>query len=114
MLTPSGAKWIASNEVRLRAALDRNEPRFHRQELLQKLKRFRQSQPFLEFLHDPSTFRPTLGQLAELMRCRVDADDAVWTKRFEVVRNQALLAQQQDLLDFLIACEVQIQDLVKA
>ena len=53
---------------------------------------------FEEFQRKRDNFEPKLGDLAALLRCRVNADSQVWTKRFASLKNQAQLAEEQDIL----------------
>ena len=105
MLTEAGVRWIMENEDRLALELNQRQPKVRRQELLQKLSRIRNHHLFKEFKDQPEGFVPTLGSLAELLRCRVDTEKAIWEKRFLTLRNQAQLANQNDLLAFLDICQ---------
>lgn len=104
-LNEKGITWVKENEERLAVELKQQQPKAHRQEILQKLSRVRKHVLYKDFIDQPSSFAPSLGSLAELLRCRVDAERAVWYKRFESLRNQALLAQQRDIVDFVDACQ---------
>jgi hypothetical protein len=104
-LTEKGIAWIKEHEESLALELKQQQPKAHRQEIQQKLSRVKKHDLYKDFIDQPSSFVPSLGSLAELLRCRVDAERAVWYKRFESLRNQALLAQQQDVVDFVDACQ---------
>ena len=104
-LNEKGIAWVKENEQRLAVELKQQQPKAHRQEIQQNLSRVRKHILYKDFIDQPSSFVPSLGSLAELLRCRVDAERAVWYKRFESLRNQALLAQQQDIVDFVDACQ---------
>lgn len=104
-LTRGGVAWIQDNEGRLKDLLGGRTVKAHRQEILRALDRIRRHALFIEYLIDPGSFVPRIGELAELLRCRVDADAQVWTKRFEGLHNQAQLAQQPDLEAFLTRCQ---------
>ena len=73
--------------------------------MLRLLERVRRHRLFVEYLNDPEKFTPRIGDLAEMLRCRVDADQYVWDKRFESLYNQAQLARQPDLVAFLDRCQ---------
>jgi len=104
-LTTAGADWMHSNEPRMRALLGTRTVRMDRQEVLRSLRRLHDSRLFRDYLASEAGFSPPVGELAELFRCRVDADPAVWTKRFETFRVQAQAADQQDLCQFVDSCE---------
>ncbi len=105
-LTPEGVTWILANHGRLEEQVGGRAPRGDRQEVQRALKRVREHSLFYEYLDNPEAFVPQIGDLAELLRCRVDADEQVWGKRFGTLRNQAELAEQRDLLAFIDKCEV--------
>jgi len=104
-LTSAGADWIRTNEKRIRDSLGDRTVRMDRQELLRSLKRLRDSRLFQDFAKGRASFSPGVGPLAELFRCRADADEAVWDKRFSTFRKQARAADNADLCEFLDACE---------
>jgi hypothetical protein len=103
-LTEAGTEWVAQNEDRLAKELSQRQPRSHRQELLQNMARVRSHNLFKNFQEQPNSFVPSIGSLAELLRCRVDAESHVWERRFGVLRNQAQLAEQEDVLEFIDIC----------
>ncbi len=104
-LTQAGAHWIVENESRIRNALGDRPIRRDRQEVLRAIERVRGSGLFERFLADGDAFSLQIGELAELLRCRVDAEETVWAKRFATLRNQAELAKETGLLEFANRCE---------
>lgn len=110
-LTPEGAKWINEHQDELATALGERGSRANRQEVLKVLRRLREHSLFLEYLDHPESFVPGIGELAELLRCRVDAAEQVWQKRFCTLRNQAQLAEQADVLAFIKKCELLLPSL---
>ncbi len=112
-LTPAGVKWIIGNENRLAFQFVQQIAKPHRQATLQRLSRVRSHPLFENFRDEPNSFVPPLGALAELLRCRVDAERAVWEKRFLTLRNEAQLTNQHDVLAFLEACQTHISATLK-
>ena len=104
-LSEAGVKWVQENQDRVQRSLGTGVDQSNRQEISRALRRVTQSAIFQDFMNDREGFVPKLGDLAELLRCRVDADSHVWSKRFAMLRNQARLAHQGDVLDFLEKCE---------
>ena len=104
-LTQAGVHWIVENESRIRNALGDRPIRRDRQEVLRAIERVRSSRLFERFLADRDAFSLQIGELAELLRCRVDAEESVWGKRFATLRNQAELAKETGLLEFANRCE---------
>ncbi len=72
-LTEAGVRWCLENAPRFGSQLGVVGPRAHRQEALQKLQRIRSHSLFKEFQSSPSNTDFTVGSLADLFRCRVDA-----------------------------------------
>lgn len=109
MLTESGAAWVAKNEERLLRLLLEREPRSDRQEVLQRLSRIRAHSLFESFRNSPSSFGPSLGEMADLFRCRPDAPLSIWQKRIQGLRGQARIADQVDTLEFLDRCLARVE-----
>jgi hypothetical protein len=104
-LTPRGVLWIRSRQADLERLLGKPETKEHRQRLLQQLRRVREHTLFGTFVADPEGFRAGIGQIADLMQCRVDSEPRVWESRFTTLRNKAIAAKQQDIIQFVDKCE---------
>lgn len=104
-LTPEGARWISDNKARLADILKIREPNTQRQENLRKLSRIRRHPLYKRFLEQPEGFVPSMGEMAELFRCRVDADQSTWDKRFNAVISQASIADDSKALKFINCCK---------
>jgi len=104
MLTESGVRWVREHRAALETLLDSGAPKAHRQKVLKELARVRKHPLFLDYLRRPSAFEPAIGDVADFVRCRVDAPESVWVDRFDVAGRQAILVDQQDVVDFLTKC----------
>lgn len=104
-LTEEGAAWVVANKVRFEKVLSTGADASKRQDLIRKLARVRGHELYEAFEASPKEFNPQIGALADLLRCRVDAETVVWRKRFEALRASAQLAEQDDVLEFLRRCE---------
>lgn len=102
-LTSSGVQWIQKNLADLER-LAGGPVKQHRQKVLKQLKRVREHRLFRLYVDSPDRFFPAVGQIADLLRCRVDAEPPVWQERFEKLRRQAEAAGQQDVFDFAAKC----------
>ena len=100
-LTEAGVKWCLENAHRFEPHAGSGDARAHRQETIQKLQRVRGHELFREFQRSPSSVALTIGSLADLFRCRVDAPPLVWQRRVDSYRNLARLTAQEDSLAFL-------------
>ena len=113
-LTAEGAKWILEHGSRLEKNLKFRQPHSHRQELLQKLDRICRHPLFQRFLEQPEGFAPSMGEMAELFRCRVDADQSTWNKRFDMVISQANMVNNQNVIKFVNCCIDSVKTQTKA
>ena len=102
ILTDAGVKWIEDNISRFQSA--GGVTKDHRQKSLRLLKKIRGHKVFGLYNDNPEKFYPSIGDLADLLRCRVDADQAVWTDRFERIRKHAVSAGQDELAGFIEKC----------
>ncbi len=101
VLTDAGIEWVHQNEKRLQGILVSAEPREHRQKTLLLLKRVKEHKLFQRFQESPDSFYPSIGELADLLRCRVDAEEVVWRERFDRIRKNALVAGQAEVIAFV-------------
>ena len=105
-LSDAGIEWMLLNEAKLdKLAGSDSGPKEHRQKVLKQLGRIRRHPLFASFAKDPERFTPDIGNLAALLRCRVDADTSVWSKRLDQLRRKAKIAQQDDIVAFVDLCE---------
>jgi len=104
MLTREGVDWVKARGADLEALAGGPELKTHRQRILKQLAKVRKHQLFLDYLEEPSGFTPSIGALADLVRCRVDADRPVWDERFDALERKAVSADQQDVVDFVERC----------
>ena len=99
ILTDAGFKWVEENLPRLEQIGE--VTRDHRQQSLKFLRRIRQHEAFKSFEDSGDEFSPSIGALAELLRCRVDADPDIWEERFDRISKNARVAGQVDVLAFV-------------
>ena len=103
-LTAAGREWVTANGDRVEGALNSTALSDRRQRVLQQLRRVYAHSTWSEFSDDPNTFSPSRGDLAELLRVRVDAPDEVWSSRFDEIMGRAVLIQDQELIQFAKQC----------
>ena len=96
--------YLLEEGIKLEKNLKFREPNFQRQELLQKIDRICRHPLFQRFLEQPEGFAPSMGEMAELFRCRVDADQSTWDKRFDMVIGQANMVDNQNVIKFVTRC----------
>jgi len=104
MLTEAGVRWVRDHRGAFESLVDTGAPKAHRQKVLKEVARVRRHPLFLEYLQGPSVFRPGLGDVADFMRCRVDAPENVWRERFDTASRQAMSVDQQDVVEFFTKC----------
>lgn len=105
MLTPKGIGWLAENRARLEALLGGGFSKSHRQAVLRRLEKFRNHPVFRRFGEGSGSFSATLGELADMLGCRVDTDEAVWRRRLEELSRLGIAGGQKDVTAFVDACE---------
>ena len=105
VLTSSGIEWIRENLKDLERIAGTNRLKEHRQKLLKQLKKIREHRLFFQYTDSTERFYPMIGDIADLLRCRVDAEPEIWQSRFDRIRRQAESAGQGDVLDFINKCE---------
>jgi len=98
-LTDEGVSWSEQNKTRFESA--GNVTKDHRQKSMQFLTRVKTHKVFGLYNDNPEKFYPLIGDLADLLRCRVDADDTVWRDRFERIRKHAIAVGQDEFADFI-------------
>jgi hypothetical protein len=103
-LTNAGLEWTQENAESFEALLEKPIAKDHRQKSRRMLRRVREHELFQQFVAESTEFSPGIGQLADLARCRVDAEPSVWRARFEKFRRLALETDQQDIEAFIAAC----------
>lgn len=108
-LTEQGSKWIAENRSRLDMLTSKRKVRFDRQEPLRRLARIINHAAFRRFKTNGKGFSLSIGELADLLRCRPDAPKHVWERRLQAARNEARVGEQAEVLSFLDACALALQ-----
>lgn len=104
MLTTTGIHWVRENRAELDRVVGSGQVKEHRQRLLKQLKRIRDHALFGYYTDNPTGFSAPIGAIADLLRCRVDAEPDVWRERFEKILRQAVAAGQDDVRDFIAKC----------
>ena len=104
-LNSSGIHWVKENLTRLQRVTESGLVKGHRQKLLRQVKRVCDHDLFAQYQDAPERFAPMVGDIADLLRCRVDAEPRIWKERFARIRRQAEAAERKDLLQFIMKCE---------
>jgi hypothetical protein len=105
VLTSRGIEWVRDNLKDLERIAGTNRLKEHRQKLLKQLKKIREHRLFIQYADSTERFYPMIGDIADLLRCRVDAEPEIWQSRFDRIRRQAESAGQGDVLDFINKCQ---------
>ena len=103
-LTHAGMAWLRLKEARIAAATESRGFDDRRQKVHKQLGRVFAHTTWLSFENDRDDFSPSIGQLAELMRVRVDAPVDVWESRFKELEGKADLIGNPELKDFVERC----------
>ena len=109
-LTTAGIAWVKHHESSLGKHIGTREVKEHRQKLLKQLSRIRKHKLFARFAEDSALFSPMIGEVADLLKCRVDAEQEVWDARFKKVQSQAESAEQEDVQEFISRCREAVSE----
>lgn len=104
-LTVEGITWIKSNLDGLEKYGGIEQVKDHRQKILKQLKRIREHPLFLRYVSGSEEFTPRIGEIADMLRCRVDAEEEIWRERFKKALLQSESVGQNDIIQFLKKCE---------
>lgn len=104
ILTEQGIEWVEQNRDQLEAYSGHGKPKAHRQQLLRDLRPIFKHQLWKSFEEQSESFSPSIGEVADLLRCRVDSASTIWNSRLDGLQRQAILIQRDDLAAFVDIC----------
>lgn len=110
ILTEPGLEFIKEHETELTELVQSGRQKDHRQVARKEMRRIREHDLFAEFQSDPDGFRAPIGQLADLMRCRVDPDPSVWDRRLDKLRLVAAASEDAELIEFVGKLELSYEE----
>lgn len=103
-LTARGLEWIKENQSRLEEFAGSGIVKEHRQKILRQLKRVKDHPLYAQYLDSPDRFHPAIGTIADLLRCRVDAEPEIWDERFRALMRKARVTEQAEVSRFVELC----------
>ncbi len=103
-LTEAGIHWFNRESTFLATHSDKRMLRDHRQAVLRRMRRVLEHSVFDMYMTEPVQFAPSLGDIASLLRCRVDAPEEVWNSRFLNLERDATASDRNELTDFIKKC----------
>ena len=104
LLTENGLAWIKENADQFGDSSKKRELKTHRQVLLRRVKELTSSELYKQFEAAGPSFSPNIGELAAFLRCRVDANSAVWERRLADIRRLGIEAGDGNIGRFAAAC----------
>ena len=104
ILTDSGIEWFNRISSSFADDIGERSLRDHRQSALRRLRRILNHSVFRRYLQEPASFAPNLGDMAGLVRCRVDAPESVWEARFVDLERDARASNRKELDEFIAKC----------
>ena len=99
-LTETGIAFAKEYDTAIVGAHQRSAPKTHRQQQQRVLGRIRKHPLYCAFEEKGADAELPLGEMADLLRCRVDAEKPVWSKRIDRIRATAQNASDQSILAF--------------
>jgi hypothetical protein len=103
-LTAQGIEWIKSHKDQVERFAESGLLKEHRQRILRDLKRIKEHRLYNQYLDYKQKFSPKIGDIAELLRCRVDAEAEIWEKRFQAIERKAQTTEQMEVVKFMDLC----------
>ena len=103
-LTTDGIEWIQEHRGQIEAFAASGRLKEHRQKILRDVKRIKDHRLYSEYLDCRNGFSPRIGDIAELMRCRVDAEEEIWEQRFQTMERKAQTTVQKEVAEFIDLC----------
>ena len=110
ILTEPGLDFLNEHETELKELVRSGKQKDHRQAARKEMRRIREHDLYGEFQSDPDGFSAPIGQLADLMRCRVDAEPSVWDRRFDKLRLVAASSEDAELTEFVGRLELSYEE----
>ena len=104
ILTEAGIEWLNHKISHWANGADALTFSTHRQTALRRLRRVLSHRVFHDYEREPESFVPSLGDLASLLRCRVDASEDVWEIRLDGLKRDATASNRKELADFITKC----------
>lgn len=106
ILTEPGLHFLKEHETGFRELVRSGKQKDHRQAARKEMGRVRKHKLYAVFQRDRDGFRAPIGQLADLVRCRVDAEQRVWDSRFEKLRLVAAASEDDEFAEFVEKLEL--------
>ncbi len=106
VLTEAGVHYLREHDSVFQELVESGKQKDHRQAARKEMRRIREHSLYRVFRSDPDEFRAPIGQLAELLRCRVDADPSIWDRRFEKLRLVAAASEDDEFTRFVARLEL--------
>lgn len=106
ILTEPGLRFIKERDADMAQLARSKDQKDHRQVPRRDVKRLKEHPLFAEFSAESSSFEPSIGQLADILRCRVDAGPNVWRKRFDKLNRMSITVEDDEFSEFVAKLEM--------
>lgn len=102
-LTESGLRWVKENADQIVTTSEKSGPKEHRQQGQRALGRVRAHTLYKSYVDRGFGSELPLGEMADLLRCRVDAEQHVLLSRIDKIRKTAIDADDESVVEFMDA-----------
>jgi hypothetical protein len=100
-LTESGLGFLKDRDEDIAQLVRATGQKDHRQVARRGVRRLKDHPLFSTFVHDREGFDPSIGELADVLRCRVDAEPSVWRGRLDNVARLSVEVEDDDFREFV-------------
>lgn len=106
-------KWFEARYEAIEKHHQSGEFKAHRQKASKRISKIVNHDLYDRYVQQPDSFQPSIGELAQILRCRVDAPPDVWEKRLFNLERDAKSLHDNLLLEKFVkkcreACNIQI------
>lgn len=111
-LTPAGARWLREHELALRIVTGSQSKGIPKREAERLVKQIRQQEAFQRFSKKGNLAEVSPYMFTDMLNCSPDASIEIIGKKFNRLFSNALLVNDDSIIQFLRACERQFGHLL--
>ncbi|HAB53463.1 MAG TPA: hypothetical protein DCE80_15040 [Ignavibacteriales bacterium] len=110
--TPEGSEWIKNNESRILKALKLEAPNMPKLEAERFIKQLETDPSFISFTRNGNLDNVSPYMFTDMLACAPDAPKEIIKQKFERLSTSANLVNDQEITNFLKACEIKFSKFI--